>query len=117
MGKRGDCSGPRPDSRVPRGQPVRDLRLLQPKLYAVGVVLLFLGFAMIVLGSFSGSNASVGGFVLIGPVPIVFGSGRDAGLLAILSVVAGLIVIAMVYLTFRQTRRMGTPEPIEGSNA
>ena len=34
-----------------------------------------------------------------------------------LSVVAGLIVIAMVYLTFRQTRRMGTPEPIEGSNA
>ena len=91
--------------------------MLQPKLYAVGVVLLFLGFAMIVLGSFSGSNASVGGFVLIGPVPIVFGSGKDAGLLAIRSVAAGLITIAMVYLTLRQTRRMGTPEPTEESNA
>ena len=91
--------------------------MLQPKLYAVGVVLLFLGFAMIVLGSFSGSNASVGGFVLIGPVPIVFGSGRDAGLLALLSVAAGLIMVAMVYLTLRQTGRMGTPEPIEGGNA
>ena len=91
--------------------------MLQPKLYAVGVALLFLGFAMIVLGSFTGSNASVGGFVLIGPIPIVFGSGKDAGLLAILSVAAGLITIAMVYLTLRQTRRMGTPEPIEGSNA
>ena len=89
--------------------------MLQPKLYAVGVVLIFLGFAMIVLGSFTGSNASVGGFVLIGPVPIVFGSGKDAGLLAILSVAAGLITIVMVYLMLRQTRRLGTPEPIEGA--
>ena len=85
--------------------------MLQPKLYAVGVVLLFLGFAMIVLGSFTGGNATVGGFVLIGPIPIVFGSGKDAGLLAILSVAAGLIMIVMVYLTFRQTRGMKRPEP------
>ena len=91
--------------------------MLQPKLYAVGVVLLFLGFALIVLGSLTGSNATVGGFVLIGPIPIVFGSGKDAGLLAILSVAAGLITIVMVYLMLRQTRRLGTPEPIEGSNA
>ena len=84
-------------------------------MYAVGLVLLFLGFAMIVLGSFTGSNATVGGFVLIGPIPIVFGSGKDAGLLAILSVAAGLITIVMVYLTYRQTSRMGTPEPIQGS--
>src|SRR5438876_979399 len=59
---------------------------------------------------------SLGGLsslVLDGPVPIVFGSGKDAGSLAILSVAAGLIVIAMVYLTLRQTRRMRTPEPIE----
>jgi len=91
--------------------------MFQPRLYAVGVLLLFLGFAMIVLGSFTGGNANVGGFVLIGPIPIVFGSGKDAGLLAILSVVAGLIMIAIVYLILRQTRRIGTPEPIEGSNA
>ncbi len=91
--------------------------MFQPRLYAVGVLLLFLGFAMIVLGSFTGGNANVGGFVLIGPIPIVFGSGKDAGLLAILSVVAGLITIAMVYVILRQTRRIGTPEPIEGSNA
>ena len=51
-----------------------------------GGCFVFLGFAMIVLGSFTGSNASVEGFVLIGPVPIVFGSGKDAGLIAILSV-------------------------------
>jgi len=85
-------------------------------LYAVGVLLLFLGFATIVLGSFTGTNATAGGFVLIGPIPIVFGSGKDAGLLAILSLAAGLIMVGMVYLTFRQTRGMGTPDPTEGSN-
>ncbi len=91
--------------------------MLQPKLYAVGVVLLFLGFAMIVLGSFTGSNATVGGFVLIGPIPIVFGSGKDAGLLAVLSVTAGFIMVVMVYVMLRRTRGMGTPEPTERSNA
>jgi uncharacterized membrane protein len=91
------------------------LRSLQPWLYAVGVVILLLGFMLVFLGSFSGGNASVGGFVLIGPLPIVFGSGRDSGLLAILSVVAGIIMIVLFYMTVLQARsRM--PKTVEPSN-
>jgi len=92
------------------------LRSLQPWLYAVGVVILLLGFMLVFLGSFSGGNASVGGFVLIGPLPIVFGSGRDSGLLAILSVVAGIIMIVLFYMTVLQARSR-TPKTVEPRNA
>ncbi len=91
------------------------MRSLQPWLYAVGVVILLLGFMLVFLGSFSGGNASVGGFVLIGPLPIVFGSGRDSGLLAILSVVAGIIMIVLFYMTVLQARSR-TPKTVEPSN-
>ncbi len=92
------------------------MRSLQPWLYAVGVVILLLGFMLVFLGSFSGGNASVGGFVLIGPLPIVFGSGRDSGLLAILSVVAGIIMIVLFYMTVLQARSR-TPKTVEPRNA
>ncbi len=92
------------------------MRSLQPWLYAVGVVILLLGFTLVFLGSFSGGNASVGGFVLIGPLPIVFGSGRDSGLLAILSVVAGIIMVVLIYMTVLQARNK-TPKTVELSNA
>ena len=80
------------------------------------MVILLLGFMLVFLGSFSGGNASVGGFVLIGPLPIVFGSGRDSGLLAILSVVAGIIMIVLFYMTVLQARSR-TPKTVEPRNA
>ena len=92
------------------------MRSFQPSLYAVGLIVLFLGFVLVFLGSLSGGNASVGGFVLIGPLPIVFGSGRDSGLLAILSVVAGIIMVVLVYVSLLRARNR-TPKTLEVGNA
>ena len=72
------------------------------KLYLVGLALLLSGFGLIVVGSFGEGSVSTGGFILIGPLPIIFGSGKYGGLLAALSVVAGLVTLVMVYLLLRR---------------
>ncbi len=84
--------------------------MLTKKLYPFGLALLLGGLVLITVGSFQGGNVSAGGFVLIGPFPIVFGSGKYGGFLAVLSVVAGLIVLVMVYVALRGARAGRTPE-------
>ncbi len=74
------------------------------KLYLFGLALLLSGIVLIALGSFGEGNVSSGGFVLIGPIPIVFGSGKYGGFLAVLSVVAGLVMLVTVYVVVRGAR-------------
>jgi uncharacterized protein (TIGR00304 family) len=69
-----------------------------------GIILVFLGFILVFLGtllSADGTNGEFGGLILIGPIPIAFGSSP-----AITSAMlwAG-VVIALVYLfMFRRAR-------------
>jgi uncharacterized membrane protein len=66
------------------------------RLLLLGVVIIFVGFLTVALGAFtqpSGSNSS-GGFILIGPFPIVFGSGSNSGMLAAVGLVITAIVVA-----------------------
>jgi uncharacterized membrane protein len=53
----------------------------------LGIALVFIGIAVIVVVSvvLSGSG-SVGGIILIGPIPIVFGAGPDAGWLTVIGI-------------------------------
>ena len=52
----------------------------------LGIALVFVGIAVLVVASiFLGGSANVGGIILIGPIPIVFGSVPDAGWLIIAS--------------------------------
>jgi uncharacterized membrane protein len=76
-------------------------------------LLLFLGFCialfgviLIFVGSMTGGSVASGGFILIGPFPIVFGSGNNGGLLAALAVTLGIL---MVVLTYVFSRRMAAP--------
>ena len=45
----------------------------------LGIVLVFVGIAVLVVASIVlGESGSVGGIILIGPIPIVFGLGPDS---------------------------------------
>lgn len=66
------------------------------KLIVLGITIMLVGLVLVLVGSSGGSSASAGGVVFIGPVPIVFGSGPGGGWLALLSVVIGGVMLALV---------------------
>lgn len=67
-------------------------------LFVVGIVVVLAGFALVALGTASQGNASSGGFILVGPFPIVFGTGGNGPQLAALSVIVGLILVILTAL-------------------
>jgi uncharacterized membrane protein len=64
----------------------------------VGLAVVIAGFALVILGSAGQANVSAGGFILVGPFPIVFGTGSNGGQLALLSILAGLVLIVLTAL-------------------
>jgi uncharacterized membrane protein len=72
----------------------------------LGIALVFIGIAVIVVVSvvLSGSG-SVGGIILIGPIPIVFGAGPDAGWLTVIGIILTAVsVISFLILNRRQKK-------------
>jgi uncharacterized membrane protein len=72
----------------------------------LGIVLVFVGITILVVASIvlSGSG-SVGGIILIGPIPIVFGSGPDAGWLIAISLILTVASIALFLILNKRSRR------------
>ena len=72
----------------------------------LGISLVFVGIAVIVVVSvFSGGSGNVGGIILIGPIPIVFGTGPDADWLILISIILTAIsVISFLILNRRQKK-------------
>lgn len=78
------------------------------KLIALGMLLIFLGFVVVMVGvvhSFyqakentEGSSIRGGGIILIGPIPIVFGTDRTMILLSI----AGAVLLLSAFLVWRR---------------
>ncbi len=77
----------------------------------VGLAMLFIGFLVVVAGMItaSGSYASSGGFILIGPIPIVFGNGPNSGTLAIVGAALTAVMVAVYLLSFLLWRRNRSP--------
>jgi len=72
------------------------------KAVPIGFLLIFAGMALVVFGSVGRADLSTGGFILIGPFPIVFGTGREGGQLALLSLISGLvIVLSLLFMAWR----------------
>lgn len=71
----------------------------------IGLALVLAGVAIVSVSSTAGENISTGGFVLIGPFPIAFGSGTNGPLLSALAVVLGVVMLVMLYITARRIRR------------
>ena len=70
----------------------------------LGLALVFVGVAVLVVASVVlGGSGSVGGVILIGPIPIVFGAGPDAGWLIGISII--LTVVSLVLFLVMNKRR------------
>lgn len=73
----------------------------------LGITLVFVGIAVIILASIVlGGSASVGGIILIGPIPIVFGVGPEAVWLIAISVIMSVISIVLFLIMNRRVRRI-----------
>jgi uncharacterized membrane protein len=72
------------------------------RLVWLGVAIIFVGFVVVILGAFlgPGGSSSSGGFILIGPIPIVFGSGPDSGVLEAVAVAVSVVMVAVYLVSF-----------------
>lgn len=75
------------------------------------IMLFFIGFFIILVGIiitvavallFSEGVGSFGGFILIGPFPIVFGAGPEATWLAIFAIILGVLSIVLFLILWRR---------------
>jgi uncharacterized protein (TIGR00304 family) len=64
-----------------------------------GILLIIIGFFATLIGSLSGSSSEVGGVLLIGPIPIIFGS---SPIVALGVALAGLIMMVLYLFLVRQ---------------
>jgi uncharacterized membrane protein len=73
-------------------------------LFVVGFVLMFVGVAVVILAAVFSGSSSVGGVILIGPIPIVFGSGPDAVPLVLLGVIITVISVVLFLIMNRRAK-------------
>lgn len=71
----------------------------------LGLALIFIGVAVIAVASVALGGGSVGGVIFIGPIPIVFGAGPDAGWLILISVIISVISIVLFVILNRRARK------------
>ncbi len=83
------------------------------KLVLAGIALVVVGIGLLAYGLGGQGNVSSGGFILIGPFPIVFGSGSSGGELALLSVILGVVMLVLLLVMgfrFKSLTREGGEE-------
>jgi uncharacterized membrane protein len=75
----------------------------------LGITLVFVGIAVMVVASVVlGGSGSVGGVILIGPIPIVFGAGPEAGWLIAISIILSIVSVVLFLVMNRRTRRVSS---------
>jgi uncharacterized membrane protein len=73
----------------------------------LGIAFVFVGVAIIAVASVVlGGSGSVGGVILIGPIPIVFGAGPNAIWLMAVSVVLTVVSVVLFLIMARRQRRV-----------
>jgi uncharacterized membrane protein len=73
--------------------------------------MIFLGAVVVAAGvmTSSGVSSSGGGFILIGPFPILFGSGPDSATLSLVGAAITVVVVLFYVLSFMRWRRGRQP--------
>jgi uncharacterized protein (TIGR00304 family) len=65
-----------------------------------GIILMLVGFVLVLIGAvLSASNAAFGGLIMIGPIPIAFGSSPE---ITVVAMVIGLLLILMFFILGRR---------------
>ena len=82
------------------------MELTAAKLVPIGIILVFVGILLIFLGVFlsafrAGGKVEYGGVIVIGPIPIIFGSSSDAVKIAVIGgIVLMVIAILLMFLPY-----------------
>jgi uncharacterized membrane protein len=72
----------------------------------LGITLVFVGIVVLVVASLVlGGSGSIGGVILIGPIPIVFGAGPDAGWLITISIILTVVSVVLFLVSNRRNRK------------
>ena len=75
-------------------------------LLLLGIALVFIGVVVLVIASVVlGGSGSVGGVILLGPIPIVFGIGPDAGWLITVGIIFTALSIILFLLMNRRAKK------------
>ncbi len=85
--------------------------------FVFGFILILLGTILILIEGFvPGGSISTGGILLIGPVPIIFGSGPMGQVLALLAIALTIAVLTFAFLREknRDAEQKGQSEAKEG---
>ncbi len=70
----------------------------------LGITLFFVGIAVLIVASMVlGGSGSVGGVILIGPIPIVFGAGPDAGWLIVVGIIVTVLSVVLFLVMNRRS--------------
>jgi uncharacterized protein (TIGR00304 family) len=74
---------------------------IAPKLVLIGFIAILIGMLLIIVGflytALRASSGEVGGVVVIGPIPIIFGTSERAVKIAVLAAIV-LMVLAIVLM-------------------
>jgi uncharacterized membrane protein len=75
-------------------------------LLILGFSLIFVGIAVVIFAAllYGGDSSSFGAFFFIGPFPIVFGAGSDAGLMILVGLFLAVLSIVMFWVMNRKVR-------------
>jgi uncharacterized protein (TIGR00304 family) len=66
----------------------------------LGIFLILTGFALALVGAvLSASNATFGGLIMIGPIPIAFGSSPE---ITVVAMIIGLLLMLMFFILGRK---------------
>ena len=69
-----------------------------PLMFMIPMLAVFIGFTLVLLGMLSGGEVGYGGFIVIGPFPILFGKNISPATLAIGGVVLTVIAVVLTLL-------------------
>ena len=72
----------------------------------LGIALVFIGVAVLVASMGFGGSGSVSGVIFIGPIPIVFGAGPDAGWLILVSAMITVVSVVLFLVLNRRTKKI-----------
>ena len=70
------------------------------KLIKTGIILLLIGFAMVLIGTLKSSQkANIGGLIMIGPIPIAFGTSPD---ITVIAMIIGIVLMLLAFFLGRK---------------
>jgi len=89
---------------------------LGSRLIVIGLLLSFIGFVMMTIGTAnqisSSASSSTGIVIFIGPIPIIIGSGPQGPILIIAGLIIAAMMILLTILSLGSRRTLQRTEPV-----